>query len=241
MGDPREHQTTHHRQRIAHPSCSAHPRRTGRRRPRRRRDELLDPRRPRPRRRVVAGRLPGAAAIIDVLAAVSTRAWLAGPPAVRALVRRTALASILVSVLGNAAAHLIAAGLIRPGIALVIAVAMAPPLALGVVAHLAASLSAAAPQTAPETTLEVEPASGAVDLGEPAQTAAAPDTATGPAPDVEADSRPDTKRTPRRTATAARVAMLRDKHPDASAAELARRLGVSDRTVRRHLAALAAA
>ena len=186
---------------------------------------------------------PALPMIIDVLAAVSTRAWLSGPGTVRPLARRTAVLSIFVSVLGNAAAHLIAAGLVRPGIALVITVAMTPPLALGVVAHLAASLPAAAPQTAPETVLEVSPASGVADVIEPAQTAAAPDIATGPTTDAEADSRPDTRRTPHRTATATatRVAMLRDKHPDASAAELARRLGVSDRTVRRHLAALAAA
>ena len=48
------------------------------------------------------------------------------------------------------------------------------------------------------------------------------------------------KRSPRRTGTggtAAAVARLRDRHPDMTAADIARRLGVSDRTVRRHLAA----
>jgi hypothetical protein len=74
-------------------------------------------------------------------------------------------------------------------------------------------------------------------------------------PDTTADSRPDTtvtvpdtppvpvsapRRTPARTAktdTGAAVAGLRDRHPDLSSAEIAQRLGVSDRTVRRHLAA----
>lgn len=52
---------------------------------------------------------------------------------------------------------------------------------------------------------------------------------------------PATRRPRRRTSsahdTAAKVAKLAAKLPDASTAELARRLGVSDRTVRRHLAA----
>ena len=63
------------------------------------------------------------------------------------------------------------------------------------------------------------------------------------APDKPADTVPDTapasKRTPGRTrpgqSTAARVAALRDKHPDMSAADIAARLKVSDRTVRRYL------
>jgi predicted ArsR family transcriptional regulator len=32
------------------------------------------------------------------------------------------------------------------------------------------------------------------------------------------------------------VARLRDRHPDMTAADIAARLGISDRTVRRHLA-----
>jgi hypothetical protein len=50
---------------------------------------------------------------------------------------------------------------------------------------------------------------------------------------------PDTARTRRRTSqpdTASAVARLRDRHPDMTAADIAARLGISDRTVRRHLA-----
>ena len=56
-----------------------------------------------------------------------------------------------------------------------------------------------------------------------------PDTGTGP----------DTPRTRRRTSrpdTASAVARLRDRHPDMTAADIAARLGITDRTVRRHLA-----
>ena len=55
------------------------------------------------------------------------------------------------------------------------------------------------------------------------------------------DTRRPRRRAPRRTGTAAAVARLRTRHPDMSAADIAARLGVSDRTVRRHLATLPAA
>ncbi len=64
-------------------------------------------------------------------------------------------------------------------------------------------------------------------------------------PDTATDSGPDTPRTPRRTrradTTAAKVARLRDKHPDMTAADIAARLDITDRTVRRHLSARPAA
>lgn len=50
---------------------------------------------------------------------------------------------------------------------------------------------------------------------------------------------PDTTRTRRRTSrpdTASAVARLRDRHPDMTTADIAARLGITDRTVRRHLA-----
>ena len=65
-------------------------------------------------------------------------------------------------------------------------------------------------------------------------------TLAPPPPDTDADTGPDTRRprprTPRRTGTAAAVARLRARHPDMTTADIAARLGVSDRTVRRHLA-----
>ena len=58
------------------------------------------------------------------------------------------------------------------------------------------------------------------------------------------DTGPDTPRTRRRTSrpdTASAVARLRDHHPDMTTADIAARLGITDRTVRRHLASLPAA
>ncbi|GAA1026748.1 hypothetical protein GCM10009557_05550 [Virgisporangium ochraceum] len=65
-----------------------------------------------------------------------------------------------------------------------------------------------------------------------------PDTAADIAPDSVAPSLPDIERTPRRKTrptTAAAVAKLRARHPDMPTTDIARRLGVTDRTVRRHL------
>ncbi|MEV0715635.1 helix-turn-helix domain-containing protein [Asanoa sp. NPDC050611] len=63
-----------------------------------------------------------------------------------------------------------------------------------------------------------------------------------PAPaDTAADTSADDKREPRRRKatpkpdTGALIARLRTQHPDTSAADIAQRIGVTDRTVRRHL------
>lgn len=71
----------------------------------------------------------------------------------------------------------------------------------------------------------------------------APDTATGQ-PDTETAPAPAAERTRRRSLrrtskpdTAAAVARLRERHPALSSTDIAKRLKVSDRTVRRHLAA----
>ncbi len=67
---------------------------------------------------------------------------------------------------------------------------------------------------------------------------------TAPTPEPDTDSAPVTPRpatrparVPVRPGTAEAVARLRRRHPDLPSVEIARRLGVSDRTVRRHLAA----
>jgi DNA-binding transcriptional ArsR family regulator len=69
---------------------------------------------------------------------------------------------------------------------------------------------------------------------------APPRRAAGRKPGHGPDADADTGRTRRRTShpdTATAVTRLRDRHPDMSAADIAARLGITDRTVRRHLAA----
>jgi DNA-binding transcriptional ArsR family regulator len=58
--------------------------------------------------------------------------------------------------------------------------------------------------------------------------------------DIAPDTRGDIQRTKpvrRRPSTAERIARLRDRHPDLSVSDIAKRVGVTDRTVSRHLAA----
>jgi len=54
-------------------------------------------------------------------------------------------------------------------------------------------------------------------------------------PDVEPQPAKPKARTPRKRDTGKAVARLRARHPNLSAAEIAKRLGVTDRTVRRYL------
>ncbi|MDR7278394.1 DUF2637 domain-containing protein [Catenuloplanes atrovinosus] len=105
----------------------------------------------------------------------------------------------------------------------------------------AASPPEESPAPAPEktdTTTDTSP-----DIG----TAFAPDAGEEPQPETVGDSddeSPDTAHRPepavvrkpkRKRDTASAVARLRERHPDMSAVEIARRVGVTDRTVRRHL------
>jgi DNA-binding transcriptional ArsR family regulator len=81
---------------------------------------------------------------------------------------------------------------------------------------------------------ELHRAALAAALGAP------PRRAAGRKPGHGADTSADNGRTPRRTPrpdTASAVTRLRNRHPDMSAADIAARLGITDRTVRRHLAA----
>ncbi len=68
-----------------------------------------------------------------------------------------------------------------------------------------------------------------------------PDTTTDTTPDIPADAvPPPVTRPARRRSTATAVARMRARHPDMPTREIASRLGVTDRTVRRHLSAAAA-
>jgi len=96
--------------------------------------------------------------------------------------------------------------------------------------------SAAVMATAPGRTTDTDTAAAPVSV-----------TLADTRPDTSADTVPDAKparvRTARRTSsgktgrtdTAAKVAALAAEHPDMTTAEMAKRLKVSDRTIRRHL------
>jgi hypothetical protein len=77
---------------------------------------------------------------IDSYALTSIRVWLTSPPAsrrVRAYAKWNAIGAILLSLAGNAAWHLIAAGLLAVTWPVVMVVGGVPPVILGLVVHLA--------------------------------------------------------------------------------------------------------
>ena len=119
------------------------------------------------------------------------------------------------------------------------------PLAVdGLMVMASAALMATAPQRAETAPVTGQSAGATVDTA----TDIRPDTRTDTGPDTDADTPPDIERTPRRTSapkarrrpTADRVAALVDKHPDITVLDMSKRLGVTERTVRRHLSAQSA-
>ena len=114
------------------------------------------------------------------------------------------------------------------------------PLAVdGLMVMASSALMATAPGRTPDTDTV------AAGQSESAEADTTPDTIVGSAPDTNADTAPVAKPKRTRTAsaksarttTAAKVAALAAKHPDMTSGEMAKRLGVSDRTIRRHLSA----
>ena len=88
------------------------------------------------------------------------------------------------------------------------------------------------------------------DIPAPADTGTTPDTQPDITPDIEPDTAQHAGRTPQRTrrldttprakrasapGNAARIARLHARHPQMPATQIASRLGISERTVRRHL------
>jgi DNA-binding transcriptional ArsR family regulator len=170
---------------------------------------------------------------VEAYGAYALGAWLApgAAPAARTFARRSALGALALGMTGQVIYHLLtawhAAAAPWP---VVMLVSCLPVLTLGfggALTHLLRTTPAPAadtPQTAPAIAADTRPDS-------------TPDTPAATA----ADTAPAPQRTPARTrrgpSTAARVAALKDKHPDMTAADIAARLKISDRTVRRHLAA----
>jgi hypothetical protein len=171
---------------------------------------------------------------VEAYGAYALGAWLAPgvAPAARRFARRSALGALALGMAGQVIYHLLAAAHAhRAPWPVVVLVSVLPVITLGFGAGLTHLLRAAHP--AP---------------GEPAPAPAAdttPGNAADASPDTSPDTRPDIRpplartprRTPGRTGTGAAVARMRARHPDMTAADIAARLGVSDRTVRRHLAA----
>jgi hypothetical protein len=178
---------------------------------------------------------------VEAYGAYALGAWLTPgvPETVRRFARRSALGSLLLGMAGQVIYHLLAAAHAhRAPWPVVVLVSCLPVVTLGLGAGLTHLLRAAHPAAdAPGTDAGAVPDQARADTS-PA--APEPDKPADTRPDSTPDTRPASRRTPRRTSartgTAAAVARVRARHPDMGTADIARRLGVSDRTVRRHLA-----
>ncbi len=165
---------------------------------------------------------------VEAYGAYALGAWLTPgtPEAARKFARNSALGALALGMAGQVIYHLLAAAhAARAPWPVVTVVACLPVLTLGFGAALThllrtghGQVPASAVATVPDAPADSTPDTS-VDTG--------PDTAPAPARPA-----PRTKRGP---STATRVAKLRATHPDMSAADIATRLGISDRTVRRYL------
>jgi hypothetical protein len=187
---------------------------------------------------------------VEAYGAYALGAWLTPGtgPAARRFARRSALGALTLGMAGQVIYHLLAAAhAVRAPWPVVVLVSCLPVLTLGFGAALTHLLRAAQPATAEASAPSghdaspaepAAPAAGSMpgtapDLGADTLRTLAPDTAEGP--DTLRTLLPDTAES-RPLTTATTVARLRERYPDMTTAEIAWWLGVSDRTVRRHLA-----
>jgi hypothetical protein len=172
---------------------------------------------------------------VEAYGAYALGAWLTpgSAPAARTFARRSALGALALGMTGQVIYHLLTAwhATTAPW-PVVMLVSCLPVLTLGMGGALTHLLRVH------------DPAPDAVNGPDTAPTFEAdtrPDSIPDTAADTVTDIAPAPKRTPARTrrgpSTAARVAALRDKHPDMPATDIAKRLKLSDRTVRRYLSA----
>lgn len=179
---------------------------------------------------------------VETYAAFALRVWLSGtaPAPARRFARWSALGSLALGAAGQIAYHLMAAaGITSAPWQITAAVACLPVAVLGMGAALAHLITHTAPDVvdAPAT-LALDEASLAGRVPVPHKPAPATGATASRAVAPAVRGRRPGSGGPG-TDTGARVAQLRAAHPDMTAGQIARRLSVTDRTVRRHLAALA--
>jgi hypothetical protein len=121
---------------------------------------------------------------VDAYAMTATRVWLAASTRslrARRFARANAIGAILMSLVGNATYHLVAAGLVAVTWPIVLGVGAVPPLVLGLVSHLAVLRTQADPVAPAEEVVRPE----ALPSVPPIRTSrAAVRPGSGPGPDV---------------------------------------------------------
>jgi hypothetical protein len=183
---------------------------------------------------------------IDAYAVTATRVWLSPKTAgrrARRWAKGNAIGAIATSVAGNAVSHAAAAHVFTPSWPVVVMVSAIPSIVLGLITHLwhlrntpdPAPAPAPVPATAPAATNSAAEATGPLAAQVPAD--APPSDAAAPAPATRNDERKPGRKTAAQTAED--IAALRVAHPEASQVAIGKRLGLTDRTVRKYWATTA--
>ena len=165
---------------------------------------------------------------IDAYALTATRVWLSPKTAsrrARRWAKGNAIGAIATSVAGNAVAHAANAHVFHVTWPVVVAVSAIPSIVLGLITHLWHLRNTPAPVP---VAVEAETAA-VVPVPVPAQVPEIEAEAAAPAPRKRAQGTG-------RKSTATAVAQLRAKHPELSQVAIAKRLKVTDRTVRKYWA-----
>lgn len=171
---------------------------------------------------------------IDAYALTATRVWLSPKTAsrrARRWAKGNAIGAIATSVAGNAVAHAANAHVFHVSWPVVVAVSAIPSIVLGLITHLWHLRNTPEAASAPVAIAPETPA--VVPVPVPVQVPVIEPEATAPAPRKRAQSTG-------RKSTAEAVALLRAKHPELSQVAVAKRLKVTDRTVRKYWTDLAA-
>jgi hypothetical protein len=189
---------------------------------------------------------------IDAYAVTATRVWLSPKTAgrrARRWAKGNAIGAIATSVAGNAVSHAAAAHVFTPTWPVVVMVSAIPSIVLGLITHLwhlrntpdpapaTASVPALAGSSAPAAD-----AGSRSDAEAPAAVTAAASASESPTdPEAAQPGAPaarDERKPVRKSAsqTQQEIAALRAEHPEASQVAIGKRLGLTDRTVRKYWA-----
>jgi hypothetical protein len=192
---------------------------------------------------------------IDAYAVTATRVWLSPKTAgrrARRWAKGNAVGAIATSVAGNAVSHAAAAHVFTPSWPVVVMVSAIPSIVLGLITHLwhlrntpdpapagAAGWSALTAAAGSRSDTEAP-----LPVAAPVPVSAAPSGLEAPVPDPVAavPITPNGERKPGRKSaaeTADEIAALRAEHPEASQVAIGKRLGLTDRTVRKYWATTA--
>jgi len=167
---------------------------------------------------------------IDAYALTATRVWLLPKTAgrrARRWAKGNAIGAIATSVAGNAVAHAAGAHVFHISWPVVVAVSAIPSIVLGLITHLWHLRNTPDPDAVAPSAVAEAQAAPVVPVPVPAEVPSAEAQAAAPAPRKPV-------RSSGRKSTADAISVLRSKDPEITQVAVAKRLKVTDRTVRKY-------